>query len=117
MRWNKNKRCEEVFYEKTYVLDNKCADSAPMRSNVLRKIQLVLPMTVLEELDNNEKEEGEKDANVRKVIRILDATQRKRKFAGRGAYGMGRDSACRKKITGTLNCLRIFRNINLIIAF
>lgn len=34
--------------------------------------EVVLPMTVLEELDNLKKEEGEKGANVRKAIRILE---------------------------------------------
>ena len=71
---------------------------APYAVECFEENTVVLPMTVLEELDNMKKEEGEKGANVRKVIRILDAHREKRKFAGRGAYGMGRDSACRKKL-------------------
>ena len=61
-----------------------------MRSNVLRKNTVVLPMTVLEELDNMKKRRGRKKVPMyAKVIRILDAHREKRKFAGRGAYGMG----------------------------
>ena len=88
-----------------------------MRSKCFEENTVVLPMTVLEELDNMKKEEGRKRCQCTQSDSDFGRTQRKRKFAGRGAYGMGRDSACRKKITGTLNCLRIFRNINLIIAF
>ena len=83
--------------KKTYVLDTNVLIQAPYAVECFEENTVVLPMTVLEELDNMKKEEGEKGANVRKVIRILDA-QRKRKFAGRSAYGMGRDSACRKKL-------------------
>ena len=71
---------------------------APYAVECFEENTVVLPMTVLEELDNMKKEEGEKGANVRKVIRILDAHREKGNLTGRSAYGMGRDSACRKKL-------------------
>ena len=60
--------------KKTYVLDTNVLIQAPYAVECFEENTVVLPMTVLEELYNM------------------------KKFAGRGAYGMGRDSACRKKL-------------------
>lgn len=84
--------------KKTYVLDTNVLIQAPYAVECFEENTVVLPMTVLEELDNMKKEEGEKGANVRKVIRILDAHREKGNLLEGGAYGMGRDSACRKKL-------------------
>ena len=65
------------FIEKTYVLDTNVLIQAPYAVECFEENTVVLPMTVLEELDNMKKEEGEKGANVRKVIRILDAHREK----------------------------------------
>ena len=45
---------------------------APYAVECFEDNEVVLPMTVLEELDNLKKEDGEKGANVRKAIRILE---------------------------------------------
>lgn len=57
--------------EKVYILDTNVLIQAPYAVECFEDNEVVLPMTVLEELDNLKKEEGEKGANVRKVIRIL----------------------------------------------
>ena len=71
---------------------------APYAVECFEENTVVLPMTVLEELNNMKKEEGEKGANVRKVIRILDAHREKGNLLEGVRDGMGRDSACRKKL-------------------
>lgn len=58
--------------EKVYILDTNVLIQAPYAMECFEDNEVVLPMTVLEELDNLKKEEGEKGANVRKVIRILE---------------------------------------------
>ena len=58
--------------EKIYILDTNVLIQAPYAVECFEDNEVVLPMTVLEELDNLKKEEGEKGANVRKVIRILE---------------------------------------------
>ena len=58
--------------EKVYILDTNVLIQAHYAMECFEDNEVVLPMTVLEELDNLKKEEGEKGANVRKVIRILE---------------------------------------------
>lgn len=58
--------------EKTYVLDTNVLVQAPYAIECFEENEVILPMTVLEELDNLKKDEGEKGANVRKAIRILE---------------------------------------------
>ena len=65
---------------------------------------MVLPMTVLEELDNMKKEEGEKGANVRKVIRILDAHREKGNLLEGVRMEWGGERCLYQK-----NCLKILR--------
>ncbi len=60
------------FMEKIYILDTNVLIQAPYAVECFEDNEVVLPMTVLEELDNLKKEEGEKGANVRKAIRILE---------------------------------------------
>ena len=55
--------------EKTYILDTNVLIQAPYAVECFEENEVILPMTVLEELDNLKKEEGE---NVRKAIRILE---------------------------------------------
>ena len=57
---------------KIYILDTNVLIQAPYAVECFEDNEVVLPMTVLEELDNLKKEEGEKGANVRKAIRILE---------------------------------------------
>lgn len=63
--------------EKIYILDTNVLIQAPYAVECFEENEVVLPMTVLEEHDNLKKEEGEKGANVRRVIRILDAYREK----------------------------------------
>ena len=58
--------------EKIYILDTNVLIQAPYAVECFEDNEVVMPMTVLEELDNLKKEEGEKGANVRKAIRILE---------------------------------------------
>lgn len=53
--------------EKIYILDTNVLIQAPYAVECFEDNEVVLPMTVLEELDNLKKEEGEKGANVRKA--------------------------------------------------
>ena len=63
---------------KIYVLDTNVLIQAPYALECFEENEVVLPMTVLEELDNLKKEEGEKGANVRNTIRILEMYRGKR---------------------------------------
>ena len=76
---------------------------APYAVECFEENTVVLPMTVLEELDNMKKEEGEKGANVRKVIRILDAHREK----GNLLEGV------RMEWGGTLRVEKNYRNVEL----
>ena len=58
--------------EKIYILDTNVLIQAPYAVECFEENEVILPMTVLEELDNLKKEEGEKGENVRKAIRILE---------------------------------------------
>lgn len=58
--------------EKTYILDTNVLIQAPYAVECFEENEVILPMTVLEELDNLKKEEGEKGENVRNAIRILE---------------------------------------------
>ena len=57
---------------KTYVLDTNVLIQAPYAVNCFEENQVVLPMVVLEELDGLKKAEGEKGANARAAIRMLE---------------------------------------------
>lgn len=48
--------------EKIYILDTNVLIQAPYAVECFEENEVVLPMTVLEELDNLKKEEGEKGA-------------------------------------------------------
>lgn len=57
---------------KTYVLDTNVLIQAPYAVNCFEENHIVLPMVVLEELDNLKKAEGERGANARASIRMLE---------------------------------------------
>lgn len=57
---------------KTYVIDTNVLIQAPYAVNCFEDNQIVLPVAVLEELDDLKKADGERGANARKAIRILD---------------------------------------------
>ena len=57
---------------KTYVLDTNVLIQAPDALRGFEDNQVVLPLAVLEELDNLKKAEGERGANARAAIRLLE---------------------------------------------
>ena len=62
---------------KTYVLDTNILIQAPYAVHCFEDNQIVLPVAVLEELDNLKKSEGEKGANARTAIRLLEGLRQK----------------------------------------
>lgn len=58
--------------EKTYVLDTNVLIQAPHALLSFEENNIVLPVTVLEELDRHKGDDGERGANARQVIRLLD---------------------------------------------
>ena len=63
--------------EKIYVLDTNVLIQAPYAIECFKENEVILPMIVLEELDNLKKDEGEKGINVRKIIRTLESYRNK----------------------------------------
>ena len=58
--------------KKTYVLDTNVLIQTPEALECFEDNEVVLPLAVLEELDNLKKAEGEKGENARKAIRRLE---------------------------------------------
>lgn len=58
--------------KKTYVIDTNVLIQAPYAVHCFEDNDLVIPLVVLEELDGLKKAEGEKGANARKAVRILE---------------------------------------------
>ena len=57
---------------KIYVLDTNVLIQAPYAPSCFEENEVVIPLVVLEELDNLKKDEGERGANVRRAIRFLE---------------------------------------------
>lgn len=82
---------------KTYVLDTNILIQAPYAVHCFEDNQIVLPVAVLEELDNLKKSEGEKGANARTAIRLLEGLRQKRGPAvGRHAGTWGKPAGGEK---------------------
>lgn len=62
---------------KIYVLDTNVLIQAPHAIDCFEENEVVLPMIVLEELDNQKKVEGEKGVNIRTAIRKLELYRNK----------------------------------------
>lgn len=58
--------------KKIYVLDTNILIQTPGAFLCFEENEVVLPLVVMEELDNLKKEDGERGANVRKAIRLLE---------------------------------------------
>ena len=58
--------------KKIYVLDTNVLIQAPHALKCFDDNEVVLPLVVLEELDSHKRDEGERGANVREAIRILE---------------------------------------------
>ena len=58
--------------KKTYVLDTNVLIQAPYALRCFEEHTVVLPLVVLEELDGLKKAEGERGANARTAIRMLE---------------------------------------------
>lgn len=89
--------------EKKYVLDTNVLIQAPYAIECFEENEVILPMTVLEELDNLKKDEGEKGANVRKAIRILET------YRGKGNLIEGVET----EQGGILRVEKNYRNVEL----
>lgn len=89
--------------EKTYVLDTNVLIQAPYAIECFEENEVILPITVLEELDNLKKDEGEKGANVRKAIRILET------YRGKGNLIEGVET----EQGGILRVEKNYRNVEL----
>lgn len=61
---------------KIYVLDTNVLIQAPYALNCFKNNQVVLPVAVVEELDDLKKAAGEKGENARKTIRMLEQLRR-----------------------------------------
>lgn len=74
----KNTTCRAECFQggycmkKIYVLDTNVLIQAPYSIKCFEDNEVVLPLVVLEELDNHKRDEGERGANVREAIRIID---------------------------------------------
>ena len=62
---------------KTYVVDTNVLIQAPYAVQCFEEHLVVLPVVVLEELDHLKKAEGERGANARSAIRILENLRQK----------------------------------------
>ncbi len=58
--------------KKIYVLDTNVLIQAPHALRCFDDNDVILPLVVLEELDTHKRDEGERGANVREVIRLLE---------------------------------------------
>lgn len=58
--------------KKTYVIDTNVLIQAPYALNCFEDNNLILPLVVMEELDGLKKAEGEKGANARAAVRLLE---------------------------------------------
>ena len=57
---------------KTYVLDTNVLIQAPDAVFQFEDNDLIIPLTVLEELDGMKKADGEKGVNARAAVRVLE---------------------------------------------
>ncbi len=63
--------------KKIYVLDTNVLIQAPHALKCFDDNDVILPLVVLEELDSHKRDEGERGANVREVIRLLEELREK----------------------------------------
>ena len=63
---------KEFFMKKTYILDTNVLIQSPFAIETFQDNDLVIPLVVLEELDNLKKADGEKGFNARTAVRILE---------------------------------------------
>lgn len=101
---------------KIYVVDTNVLIQAPYGMQCFEDNQVVLPVVVLEELDNLKKAEGETGANVRTTIRMLEELRLQGDLL-EGVTLPGGEHFVWRKIIGTLHCLRIFRKPKVITGF
>ncbi len=59
--------------KKTYVIDTNVFIQAPYATNCFDDNDIVIPLVVLEELDGLKKSDGDKGANARAAVRILES--------------------------------------------
>lgn len=87
--------------KKTYIIDTNVLIQSPHALNSFEDNDIVLPISVLEELDKHKNADGEKGANTRSVIRSLD----KLRLSGKLTDGVKLDSGGTLRLQ--LNCAHI----------
>ena len=96
--------------KKTYVLDTNVLIQTPEALECFEDNEVVLPLAVLEELDNlKKKAEGEKGENARKAIRRLEPVPDQRKSSGRRRAAWRRALSESRETLWTSRCRRNFR--------
>ena len=63
--------------KKVYVVDTNVLVQSPYGLYAFEENEVVIPLVVVEELDGLKKAEGEKGANARKAIRLLDSLRQR----------------------------------------
>lgn len=87
--------------KKTYVIDTNVLIQSPHALTSFEDNDIILPISVLEELDRHKNAEGEKGANVRSVIRALD----KYRLSGKLTEGVQLESGGTLRLV--LNCSHV----------
>ncbi|MBO5485437.1 MAG: PhoH family protein, partial [Eubacterium sp.] len=59
--------------KKTYIIDTNVLIQSPFAIECFEDNDLILPLVVLEELDGLKKADGEKGANARQAVRLLES--------------------------------------------
>ena len=88
---------------KVYVLDTNVLVQAPYACECFEENRVVLPLVILEELDNLKKAEGEKGRNARSAIRYLEGLRQRGDLLEGVPTGSG----------GTLRVEKNFVNVSL----
>ena len=88
---------------KVYVLDTNVLVQAPHACECFEENRVVLPLAILEELDNLKKAEGEKGRNARSAIRYLEGLRQRGDLLEGVSTGSG----------GTLRVEKNFVNVSL----
>lgn len=70
-------REEKDIMKKVYVVDTNVLVQSPYGLYAFEENEVVIPLVVVEELDGLKKSEGEKGANARKAIRLLDSLRQR----------------------------------------
>ena len=102
--------------KKTYVIDTNVLIQSPYAIECFEDNDLVIPLVVVEELDGLKKAEGEKGANARQAVRLLES-YRTAGYLLSGVPLKGGGNLRIEKITSMWNYRRICRKTKRTIVF